>query len=240
MITRRLVLLGCILLSACSTLEGDEYAVFDPYEDINRKSFAATDTVDRKVVLPVAEGYDKITPGWLQRGILNVFINVRTIGSSLNGFLQGKPVSGATDFARLVINSSIGVFGFFDVASRWGLRFQEEDFGQTLAVWGVKRSRYVYVPLLGPATLRDLPSTVIRSAMPRLILGSDYHWGISVVDIISARADLMSATRVRDSSALDPYAFTRDAYYQRRKFLIFDGDPPVEDFFDDFEDDFEE
>ena len=75
----------------------------------------------------------------------------------------------------------------------------------------------------------------MRSAIPRIILGSDYHWGISVVDIVSARADLISATQVRDASALDPYAFTRDAYYQRRKYLIFDGDPPVEDFFDDFE-----
>ena len=75
----------------------------------------------------------------------------------------------------------------------------------------------------------------MRSAIPRLILGSDYHWGISVVDFVSIRADLISATKVRDSSALDPYAFTRDAYYQRRKFLIYDGDPPIDDFFDDFE-----
>ena len=115
------------------------------------------------------------------------------------------------------------------------MRQQEEYFGQTLAVWGVKRSRYIYVPMLGPSTLRDLPSTLVRTIIPRLVLGNDYHWGMTVVDLVSARADLMTATQVRDASALDPYAFTRDAYYQRRKFLSFDGDPPVDDFFDEFE-----
>lgn len=246
--TRWLLLVTCLVLGGCSTLdrsiEGtpdvEPFAAFDPYEQANRVSYTATDKVDRTLLLPVAQGYDKITPNWLQRGVLNIFINLRTIGSSVNGLLQGKPASAGTDFARLVINSSIGVFGFFDVASSWGLRYQEEDFGQTLAVWGLKRSRYLYVPLLGPTTLRDLPSNIVRSAMPRLILGSDFHWAISVVDIVSTRADLIPATKVRDASALDPYAFTRDAYYQRRRFLIFDGDPPVEDFFDEFEDELEE
>jgi phospholipid-binding lipoprotein MlaA len=233
------VLAAAMLCSACSTLEGDEYGVFDTRERANRTSYNVTDAIDRKVLLPVAKGYDKVTPSWLQRGVLNVFLNLRTIGSSVNGFLQGKPAAGSTDFARVLINSTIGIAGFFDVASKWDLTYQDEDFGQTLAVWGVKRSRYVYVPFLGPSTLRDLPSAIVRSAMPRLILGSEYHWGMSVVDIVSARADLISATKVRDASALDPYAFTRDAYYQRRKFLIFDGDPPVEDFFDEF-DEFDE
>ncbi len=240
MMMRGWLLVCCVVLSACSTLKGDEFAVYDPFETANRTSFNVTDRVDRHVLLPVAQGYDRVTPNWLRRGVLNVFVNLRTIGSAVNGLLQGKPAAGATDLARLMINSSIGVLGFFDVASGWGLRFQEEDFGQTLAVWGVERSRYIYLPFLGPTTIRDLPGTLLHSAMPRLILGSDYHWGISVVDVVSARADLITATRVRDASAIDPYAFTRDAYYQRRKFLIFDGDPPVEDFFDEFEDEFEE
>ena len=232
---RMLVLSLCFAVSACTTLEGHDYGVYDPYESANRTSYSATDRVDKAVLLPVAKGYDKVTPSWLKRGVLNVFLNLRTIGSSINGFLQGKAAAGSTDLARVLVNSTLGVAGFFDVAGRWGLQYQEEDFGQTLAVWGVTRSRYVYVPLLGPSTWRDLPSNIVRSAIPRIILGSDYHWGVSVVDIVSARADLISATQVRDASALDPYAFTRDAYYQRRKYLIFDGDPPVEDFFDDFE-----
>ena len=230
------LLVSGLVMGGCSTLQGDDYAVYDPGERFNRASYDATEAVDRRVIAPVARGYKAVTPNRLQRGILNVFHNLRGIDSAVNGFLQGKPRAGTTDLARVVINSSIGLLGFFDVASRWGLRDQQEDFGQTLAVWGVKRTRYVYVPFLGPSTVRDLPSTLVRSFMPRLILGSDYHWSLSGLDLISARADLLGATRVRDASALDPYAFTRDAYYQRRKFLIFDGDPPVEDFFDEFED----
>jgi len=226
----------CLLCSACGTLLGPEHGVFDRGEGFNRASYGLTDRVDRSVLLPVAKGYDKVTPGWLQSGILNVFENLRTVGSSINGLLQAKPRASATDLARLLINSTIGVGGFFDVASRWDLRFQQEDFGQTLAVWGVTRSRYVYVPFLGPSTWRDLPSTIIRSTMPRLLLGYEYHWAMSALDIVSAREDLIASTRVRDASALDPYAFTRDAYYQRRKFLIYDGDPPLDDFFDEFDD----
>jgi len=209
--------------------------VFDRSEGFNRASYGLSDRVDRAALLPVAKGYDKVAPGWLQTGVLNIFENLRTVGSSINGFLQAKPKSGATDLARLLINSSIGVGGFFDVASRWDLRFQQEDFGQTLAVWGVARSRYIYVPFLGPSTWRDLPSTFIRSATPRLILGSQYHWAMSGLDVVSTREDLIASTRVRDASALDPYAFTRDAYYQRRKYLIYDGDPPLDDFFDEFD-----
>ena len=227
------------LVSGCVAIKTDDFAVYDPYEQLNRDSYAATDAVDKAALQPVAEGYERITPGWLADGILNVFENLRTISSSVNGFLQGKPKSGATDLARLVVNSTVGIGGFFDVASGWNLPYQEEDFGQTLAVWGVKKTRYIYVPFLGPSTWRDLPSTVVRSALPRLLLGSDYHWAISAVDIVSARADLLSATEVRDTSALDPYAFTRDAYYQRRKFLIYDGRPPLDELFDEFEE-FEE
>jgi phospholipid-binding lipoprotein MlaA len=234
------LLCACLLTTGCASLEGDDYAVFDPYEDANRTSYDVTDKVDSTVLQPVARGYQTITPNWLQSGVLNIFENLRTIASSANGFLQGKPGAGSTDFARLVINSTIGIGGFFDVASRWNLRYQNEDFGQTLAVWGVKKSRYVYIPFVGPSTVRDVPSTIIRSYLPRLILGYEYHLAISALDIVSAREDLLAASDARDASALDPYAFTRDAYFQRRKFLIYDGDPPMDDFFDDFDEDFDE
>ena len=227
-----LVLLGA---GGCASLEGDPFAVYDPHENANRQIYRVNDAVDRTLVIPVAKGYQAVTPNWLEQGILNVFENLRTIDSALNGFLQGKVRSGFIDLSRIVINSTVGVGGFFDVASRVDLPHQQEDFGQTLAVWGVQRSRYVYVPLLGPSTWRDLPSTVLRGWIPRLVLGPDYHWALSGLDLISTRADLLGATSVRDASALDPYAFTRDAYYQRRKFLIYDGDLPVDDLFDEFE-----
>lgn len=237
----RIGLLGVsLLLAGCASLEGEDYAVFDPYEDANRTSYNVTDKVDSAVLQPVARGYQTITPNWLQTGVLNIFENLRTIASSANGFLQGKPGAGSTDFARLMINSTIGIGGFFDVASRWNLPYQNEDFGQTLAVWGVKKTRYVYIPFVGPSTIRDIPSTIVRSYLPRLILGHEYHWSISGLDIISAREALLAASDARDSSALDPYAFTRDAYFQRRKFLIYDGDPPVDDSFDDFDEDFDD
>lgn len=229
----------CVCLSACSSLGGKEYAVYDPGEELNRRTYDVMDRIDRAAVVPVARGYQAITPDWLERGVNNVFVNVRTISSSVNGFLQAKPESGFTDLSRILVNSTLGVGGFFDVATRMDLRYQQEDFGQTLAVWGWRRSRYVYVPFLGPSTWRDLPSTLVRSAMPRLIVGPDYHWGYSGLDAVATRADLLSATEVRDAAAIDPYAFTRDAYFQRRKFQIYDGAPPLDDFFDEF-DEFED
>ncbi len=225
----------CCAMSACSSLGVEEFGVYDPHERANRTSYEATETIDARIVRPVARGYQKITPGWLEKGIANVFQNLGTLPSAINGFLQGKPAGGATDLARVLVNTTVGVGGFFDPASAWGLPYQEEDFGQTLAVWGMTRSRYVYAPLVGPTTLRDLPSLLVRGYLPRLVLGSDYHWGVTALDVVSKRAALLSASDVRDASALDPYVFTRDAYYQRRKFLIYDGQPPLEDLFDEFD-----
>ena len=185
---------------------------------------------------PAARGYDRIVPGPVKRGVLNAFRNLRGLDSALNGLLQGKIDSAATDLARFGVNSSLGLLGWFDVAARWKLEDQQEDLGQTLAVWGVTGSSYLYVPLLGPSTWRDLPSMLVSNVMPRLVLGPNYHWSLSGLDVLGTRADFLTATQLRDSSALDPYAFTRDAYLQRRKFLIYDGNPPLEDFFDDFDD----
>ena len=234
---RGLGLICCsYLVAACSHLPVEDYEVYDPYEKFNRGSYVVSDVADKRLVTPVAKAYQYITPNWLERGIGNVFLNLRTISSSVNGFLQGKPKAGATDFARIVVNSTVGLGGFFDVASGWKLPYQNEDFGQTLAVWGVKKTRYIYVPFMGPTTVRDLPSTLLNSYLPSLVLGTEYHWSIGVLDVVSNRAELIRATEIRDASALDPYAFTRDAYFQRRKFLIYDGSPPIDDFFDDFDD----
>lgn len=235
---KNLALLSLIFLgSACAGLSTEDYAPNDAFEKFNRASYDLTDSVDRNALVPVAKGYQKLLPDAVRKGILNIFANLRSIDSVINGFLQAKPKAGSTDLARLVINSTLGIGGIFDVASKWNLRAQNEDFGQTLAVWGVRKTRYVYLPLLGPTTMRDLPSTLLHSYLPRLIIGSDYHFGYSVLDTVSTRASLLTATDVRDASALDPYAFTRDAYFQRRKFLIYDGRPPLDDLFDEFEED---
>lgn len=240
----RFRLLGALFSAAsfmmvgCASIPGEDFSVYDPYEEVNRASYDLTDTIDRTLLVPTARGYRKVLPRPLRQGVLNIFENLRSIDSAVNGLLQARPKAASTELARLLINSSIGIGGIFDIATRWGLNAQDEDFGQTLAVWGVKKSRYLYLPFLGPTTVRDLPATLIHSYLPRLLIGHDYNIGIGTVDVVSARASLLSASDVRDASALDPYAFTRDAYYQRRKFLIYDGRPPLDDLFGDFDDDF--
>lgn len=238
------IALALLTSVGCSSLEGPEYGTYEGAEGFNRKSYQFSDYVDRKALAPVARGYTKVTPGWWRKGVANAFGNLRTIDSSLNGFLQGKPKRGAIDLARIVVNTTLGIGGLFDPATPMGLPYQDEDLGQTLAVWGIKRSRYVYVPFLGPSTVRDVPSLIVRSAVPRLLIGPDYNVWVSSLDLLNTRAELLGLTDARDSTALDPYVFTRDAYFQRRKFLIFDGDPPLDDFdeFDDpaFEDEYDD
>jgi phospholipid-binding lipoprotein MlaA len=231
-----LCIAAVVVLSGCASLQGDDFAVYDENERFNRGSYNISDGVDRNFLVPVARGYQKVIPDFVEQRISNVFANLRTLASSANGFLQGRPGSGGEDLGRFVVNSTIGLGGLFDPAGDVGLRYQEEDFGQTLAVWGWRKSRFIYIPFLGPSTLRDLPSTVIRGYIPRLIIGSDYPWAASVLDLVNSRARLLSTTDMRDTSALDPYTFTRDAYVQRRKYLIYDGDPPIEDLFDEFDD----
>ena len=231
-----MAILLSLFLGGCASLQGEDYGVFDENEGFNRWSYNVSDTVDRNVLVPVARGYQTITPDFVEQRITNVFANVRTIASSMNGFLQGKPASGGEDFGRFIVNTTIGLGGLFDPATSIGLESQDEDFGQTLATWGWRKSRFIYIPFLGPSTVRDTPSTIIRGLIPRLIVGSDYPWGLSALDTINARAALLTTTDVRDASALDPYTFTRDGYVQRRKYLIYDGDPPLDDLFDDFDD----
>jgi phospholipid-binding lipoprotein MlaA len=237
-IVRLVVVVGfAVVLSACASLEGPDYGVYDTSEGLNRSSYRFTDRLDRAIIVPVANAYQALLPDFVETGIANFFRNLRDLDSALNGFLQGKPKRGATDVARFVLNSTIGLGGLFDVATSADLRSQEEDLGQTLAVWGWKNSRYIYVPFLGPATIRDLPSLTIRGYVPRLVVGSGYSFWLGGLDLLNTRANALTLTDARDVSALDPYAFTREAYYQRRKYLIFDGDldEETDDFFDEFE-----
>jgi len=190
---------------------------------------------------PVARGFKRVVPGFLRQGIQNFFSNVRGVDSAVNGFLQGKPRRGFTDVGRVLVNTTLGIGGLFDPATDMGLQFQDEDFGQTLAVWGYTESAYVYLPVVGPVTVRDIPVVVLRFAVPRFVLGENYTLGVGALDVVALRSEALALTQARDAAALDPYAFTREAYYQRRKFQIFDGAPPQDEFFDEFEDEeFEE
>ena len=171
---KRLILLPLVLvftglMGGCATLEGDPWAVYDPLEPTNRKFHTAIDAVDRRVIAPVARGYKTIMPDWAERGVTNFFRNVRRIDSVANSLLQGKAKNAGEDFAGLLVNTTLGLGGLLEVGGRMGLKHHDEDFGQTLAVWGVTRTRYIYLPS-GPATIRDAPGTAFKSWIPSVIL----------------------------------------------------------------------
>jgi phospholipid-binding lipoprotein MlaA len=227
-----MVLAAVTGFSGCASLQGPEYASYDPCENVNREIFTVSEWLDRNLLSPAARGYAFVTPSWLETGVLNFFANLRTVDSAVNGLLQGKPSDAATDAARVLINSTVGLAGLIDVAGAMGLEDQDEDLGQTVAVWGVSRTRYLYIPVLGPSTNRDAAGQLLHLLTPRILLGAYYNWWVFTLDFVALRADVLSATEARDAAALDSYVFTREAFYQRRKFQIFDGQPPMEDFFE--------
>ena len=148
---------------------------------------------------------------------------------------KGTSPPGSTILPIFLVNSTLGAGGLIDIASKLNINNRDEDLGQTLSKWGITRSEYIFVPLLGPSTQRDILGDLFTRSAPRLILGASYRWWFFILDQVNNRASLPTAIEARDSTALDPYAFTREAYYQQRKFAIYDGSPPVEDFFIDFE-----
>ena len=208
----------------------------DPIEGFNQRSFKVSEFSDQKILRPVARGYRAVVPQPIRTGVSNFFSNLRGIDSALNGFLQGKPRRGFTDVYRVLVNSTLGLGGLFDPATRAGIEFQDEDFGQTLAVWGYTESAYVYLPVVGPSTVRDLPNLFFRFLWPNVALGDSYNLGLTSLDVVAAREQALVLTDALDATALSPYVFTREAYYQRRRFQIFDGAPPQVDKFDEFDD----
>ncbi|MGZ5048545.1 MAG: MlaA family lipoprotein [Usitatibacter sp.] len=220
-----LALLAALTLSACATTGGDPR---DPWEGLNRKTFAFNDALDRAVMKPVAQGYQKVTPAFAQEGVNNFYMNLEDIGTSLNNLLQGKVKEGANDAARVLVNSVLGVFGLWDVATPMGLEKHDEDFGQTLGWWGVPSGPYFVIPFLGPSTARDAPARAVDPSWyyPRWIDNDRVYWAWWGFDKVCARANLLKAENILDQAALDRYTFLRDAYLQRRRNQVFDGHPP--------------
>lgn len=203
-------------------------ATEDPWESFNRPVFRFNDTVDTYALKPLAQGYQAVTPQFLETGVHNVFRNLGDVGNLANNLLQGKVHDAGVDTSRLLFNTTIGALGFFDVASRMGLQRSDEDFGQTLGAWGVGSGPYLVLPLLGPSSLRDAPSKVPDSFLtpyPYMdhVPSRNVMRGINVVD---ARASLLDAERMISG---DKYIFIRNAYLQNREFRVRDGE--VEDDF---------
>jgi len=213
-----------LVLTGCATTNNPQ----DPLEGYNRAVFAVNDAVDRAVLKPVATGYKNVVPGFAQTGVSNFFGNLSDAWSSVNNLLQGKGEQAGTDFGRVALNSTFGVFGLLDIASEAGMQKSDEDFGQTLGKWGVPSGPYLILPLLGPSTVRD------TAALPADIGGDIWkykepaNWrnigaGIRIVD---TRASLLDASGVFEDAALDRYEFLRDGYLQRRQSQVYDGDVP--------------
>lgn len=200
----------------------------DPWESFNRRVWEFNEDVDRVYLKPLARGYKKVLPTFARRGVGNFFRNLLEPTTIVNDLLQGKFAQAGSDTARFLVNSTFGVLGLFDVATKEGLERHEEDFGQTFAKWGIPSGPYLVLPFIGPSNVRDgiglLPYYFLTD--PRLAAENIETTIVLIgIDVIDRRAQLLTASRILDLQ-LDPYAFTREAYKQKRLDLIYDGDPP--------------
>lgn len=202
----------------------------DPIEPFNRKMFAFNEAVDASVLKPVATRYQQWVPAPVRTGVTNFFGNVFDAWSAVNLFLQGRPADGFSDVMRVGTNTLFGVLGIFDVATDLGLERHGEDFGQTLGKWGVPPGPFIYYPILGPSTLRDsLGIPLELSISPDNFFNSTgARLTASGLRVVNTRSNLLRATGLLDDIALDKYTFVRDAYLQRRRSLVYDGEPPEE------------
>jgi len=200
----------------------------DPLEPVNRSFYQFNDGLDRNFIRPVAEAYVKVTPEPFREGITNFFNNVGYLNVIANDLLQGKVGQFFQDSGRFVVNSTLGIGGLFDPASGMGLPAHQEDLGQTFGVWGAPEGAYLVLPLFGPDSVRNVGDRVTSTLLnPLFYVGGVVLVPVQALNVVNTRANFLDATRVRDQAALDPYAFTRESWRQRRQFLIYDGNPPT-------------
>jgi phospholipid-binding lipoprotein MlaA len=221
-------------LSACVTLPPNApRAPQDPWESWNRGVYKFNDKLDRAVAKPVARAYVKVVPKPIRLGVTNFFSNLDTPTVLINDALQGKILAAANDLGRFVLNSTIGLAGILDPATSAGLARNDEDFGQTLGKWGVHAGPFIELPILGPSDLRDGPARIVDTyTNPRQYIKNDWiKYGLYLPDLTDRRAALLPLDDTL-KNVYDPYAFVRDAYLQRRAYLVSDGkvtDEPLVD-----------
>lgn len=203
----------------------------DPYESFNRTMFGFNTAVDKHLGKPLADAYTAVVPEPARTALGNAFDNLGYGNVIVNDILQGKFFQGLQDLTRMAINSTLGIGGLFDVATGLGLPAHDEDFGQTLAVWGFEPGAYLVLPLLGPTTVRDSPGYAVQAVTNPLFYVDEAAATIpvGVVNGIDVRARHDDDIRRMNESATDRYIFMRDAYLQHRLFLIYDGSPPIPD-----------
>lgn len=218
-----------LLLSTCAStsVPGAGSDPRDPYENYNRAMFEFNRAFDDNLLKPVAKGYMTVLPSVVRSAIGNFFGNIGDVWTAANNYLQGKPKDGTTDVVRVVFNSTFGIAGLIDVATPMGLPKHEEDFGQTLGVWGAKSGPYVVLPFFGPSTLRDAFAKPIDLYADPLTASNNVPVRVEnsarALRLVDDRAAMLETGSLMESAALDPYQFFRDAYLQRRENRIQDG-----------------
>lgn len=238
---RRYIIFNYVLwigmLSGCATTFDQR----DPYEKFNRHVFKFNQDVDKILLRPVAETYQTLVPAPIDKGISNFFSNINEIVVVTNDLLQFKFKQALFDAGRFFINTSMGVLGLFDVANENGLVKHDEDFGQTLGYWGFDHGPYLVLPFFGPSSMRDALGRSMDTFLdPRVYYATserrdvqDFVISTNVLRAIDVRADLLGVEEILDTAALDSYTYVRDAYLQRREYLIYDGHPPKQETFDE-------
>lgn len=224
-------------LTGCTTVRSPSPS--DPLEGFNRAIFGFNETLDEAALKPLAKGYQTVTPPEVRTCIGNFFSNLDDIAVAFNNLLQGKPKAAGSDLCRVVLNSTLGILGFADVATELGFQKNNEDFGQTLGVWGVSSGPYLMLPLFGPSTFRDATGRLVDSPLSpvRRVNNVRTRNSLFAIQAVDKRERLLSVTDLADRVALDKYAFMRDAYLARRESLIRDGAPDPNDSFESDEED---
>jgi phospholipid-binding lipoprotein MlaA len=220
--------IALFLLGGCATTGNSDPR--DPLEPMNRAIYKFNDGFDRAIAKPAAELYRAVFPPIVRTGVSNFFSNINDVIVALNNLLQGKVPEAINDVGRILVNTTLGIFGVMDVATELGVPKNNEDFGQTLGRWGFGDGPYIVLPFLGPSSVRDTFGWVGDIYTSPLVGIEDVRVRNSVIAFrfVTVRADLLEATNILETAALDPYEFVRDAYLQRRRNLVYDGNAPEE------------
>ena len=230
MMCKRIPGIAAIVL-ACAVTGAAQAQVYDPLEPVNRVIFTVNDTLDRAIVRPVTQVYVNVVPRLVRNGVSNVFGNINDAFSAINNLLQGKREALGTDMGRVLVNSTFGLGGIFDIASEGNIEKHDEDFGQTLGYWGVGPGPYLVLPILGPSNVRDTAGLIVQSYLDPVnqVTPPENQWELIALRALDTRARLLGTEDLVQGAALDKYTFIRSAYTQRRRSQVYDGKPPKDD-----------
>lgn len=230
-VSRRIaIVFVSFLMAACASIpEGTQRSKVDPWEPMNRNIFEFNQKLDKYALKPVSQTYQFVVPEFFRDGISNMFSNISDVYTAGNNVLQGKPKEALDDVCRVIVNTTFGIAGFFDVASQGGIDKHKEDFGLTLGHWGIGNGPYLVLPVLGESSVRDTVGWVVdiqTDILLQQVSNIPVRNSITALRLVDIRTKLLGATDLLDEAAFDKYTFTRDAYLQRRYSRIYDGNPP--------------